>query len=159
AFDARSGRKLWQRTFWGTGPVAAHPKTSMAAPTPVSDGRLVVALFATNDLVCLDLDGRVCWLRALHEEHPGPTDGRGLAASPGLVGDTVVVHVENQNVSFAAGIDLRTGANRWRIDRPREVCWTTPVVLPGKLAADALVLLQGATRLSAVDPSSGREVW
>src|SRR5262249_14594580 len=111
AFDARSGRRLGQRTFWGTGPTACHPKTSMAAPTPASDGRRVVALFATNDLVCLGLDGNVLWLRSLYEEEPGATDGRGLASSPLLVGDTIVLHVENQNRPFAAGIDLKTGAN------------------------------------------------
>src|SRR5438552_1119995 len=32
-FDAKTGAKLWQRNFWGTGPTGAHPKTSMAAPT------------------------------------------------------------------------------------------------------------------------------
>jgi outer membrane protein assembly factor BamB len=159
AFDAHTGRRLWQRTFWGTGPTASHPKTAMASPTPASDGRRLVALFATNDLVCLDLDGNVLWVRALHEENPGATDGRGLASSPLIVGPTVVVHVENQNTSFAAGIDLETGQNRWRVDRPRELCWSSPIALPGKTPADALVLLQGSTRLSACDPMTGKEVW
>src|SRR5262249_31558047 len=48
AFDAASGKRLWQRSFWATGPTASHPKTAMAAPTPTSDGKHVVALFATN---------------------------------------------------------------------------------------------------------------
>jgi outer membrane protein assembly factor BamB len=69
------------------------------------------------------------------------------------------VHVENQNTSFAAGIDVETGANRWRMDRPREPNWTTPVILPGKAPAADLVLLQGPTRLSAVEPGTGKEVW
>jgi outer membrane protein assembly factor BamB len=159
AFDARTGKKLWQRTVWATGPTATHPKTCMAAPTPASDGRYLVALFATCDLLCLDLDGRVLWIRSLHDENPGATDGRGLASSPLLVGDTVVVHLENQNTSLAAGIDLRTGKNRWRHDRPRELAWTTPIVLPGKTKAEELVLLQGSTRLSACDPMTGREAW
>ncbi len=159
AFDARTGEKLWRRTLWGTGPVASHPKSSMAAPTPASDGKCVVALFGTNDLACLDMDGRVLWIRALHEEHPGATDGRGLASSPIIIGDVVIVHVENQNVSFAVAIDIKTGVNRWRIDRPREICWTTPIAIPGQTAADNLALLQGMTKLTAVDVRTGREVW
>jgi outer membrane protein assembly factor BamB len=159
ALDAHTGRQLWRRHFWATGPTDSHPKTCMAAPTPVSDGRRVVALFATGDLVCLDLDGNVQWLRSLYEENTGATDGRGLATSPVLAAGTVVVHMENQNTSFACGIDLQSGANRWRIDRPREVNWTTPLVLPGKTAAETLVFLQGSTRLSACDPATGREVW
>jgi outer membrane protein assembly factor BamB len=159
AFDAATGRQIWQRTVWATGPTASHPKTCMAAPTPASDGRRLVALFATDDLLCLDFDGNLLWARALHEEHPGATDGRGLASSPVIVGDTAIVHIETQNVSFAAGIDLATGADRWRIDRPREMCWTTPTVLPGRGPGGDRVLLQGSTRLSAIDPQTGREVW
>jgi outer membrane protein assembly factor BamB len=158
AFDAASGKRLWQRSLWATGPTDSHPKTSMAAPTPVSDGRRVVALFATGDLVALDEDGNVLWLRSLYAENPGATDGRGLASSPVLVAGTVVVQVECQNTSFAAGIDLATGKNRWRVERPREPNWTSPIAIPGA-AGKPLVLLQGSTRLSALDPATGKEVW
>src|SRR6516225_7761753 len=27
ALDAKTGQKLWQRNFWGTGPTDSHPKT------------------------------------------------------------------------------------------------------------------------------------
>src|SRR5579884_2814069 len=103
AFDTRDGKQLWQRTIWATGPTASHPKTCMAAPTPASDGRLVLALFATDDLICLDLDGNVQWLRSLYGENPGATDGRGLATSPLIVNGTAIVQIENQNTSFAVG--------------------------------------------------------
>jgi outer membrane protein assembly factor BamB len=160
AFAAADGKELWRRTLFATGPTASHPKTCMAAPTPASDGKRLVALFATNDLACLDLDGNLLWARCLYEEVPGATDGRGLASSPVIVGDTAVIHVETQNASFAAGIDLATGADRWRTDRPRDFCWNTPTVLP-KWGADGtdLVLLQGHSRLSACDPRTGKEAW
>jgi len=157
AFAADTGKKLWQRTVWATGPTSSHPKTCMAAPTPASDGRHIVALFGSNDLLCLNLDGDLLWMRSLYEENPGATDGRGLASSPLIVGGTVVAHVENQNTSFAAGIDSATGKTRWRIACPREMDWTSPFAVPGK--AGPLVLLQGMTRLSACDPQTGREVW
>jgi outer membrane protein assembly factor BamB len=156
AFDTGSGKKLWQRTVWATGPTDSHPKSCMAAPTPASDGQRLVVLFGTNDLLCLNLDGDMLWMRSLYEENPGATDGRGLASSPIVAGSTVITHVENQNKSFAAGIDIETGKTRWRIDCPREMDWTTPIVLPGK---PALVVLQGMTRVCACDPHSGRTVW
>jgi outer membrane protein assembly factor BamB len=158
SYDAATGDKQWGRTFWATGPTDCHPKTTMAAPTPVSDGRVVVALFATDDLICLDLNGNVLWLRSLHEENPGATDGRGLASSPLLVDGVVVVQIENQNTSFATGIDAATGKSLWRVDRPRLLCWSSPITLPGK-DGHPLVLLQGSSRLSAIDPRTGREVW
>jgi len=159
AFDAKDGKKLWQRTVWATGPTDSHPKSCMAAPTPASDGRRLIALFGTNDLLCLDLDGNVQWIRALYEENSGATDGRGLASSPIIVAETAIALVENQNNSFAAGIDVNTGKNRWRRQRPTQMNWTTPLVLPGKGGAGELVLLQGMTRVSACDPMTGREVW
>jgi hypothetical protein len=158
ALDAKSGKRLWLRSFWATGPTDSHPKTSMAAPTPVSDGRRVVALFATGDVAALDPDGNVLWLRSLYEENPGATDGRGLASSPLFVAGTVVVHVENQNTSFAAGIDPATGRSRWRVERPREPNWTSPIAIPGA-GGRPLALLQGTSRLSALDPATGKEVW
>jgi outer membrane protein assembly factor BamB len=159
AFDAASGRRLWQRSFWATGPTHAHPKTCMAAPTPVSDGQRVLALFATGDLVALDHRGLVLWVRSLYEENPGVTDGRGMASSPLLIGPTLIVHLETQNTSFAVGIDVATGANRWRVDRPREPCWSSPIAIPGRQPGEQLALLQGPTRLSALDPQTGKEVW
>ena len=159
AYDATSGQKLWQRTVWATGPTDSHPKTCMAAPTPASDGKYLVALFATNDLICLDLDGNLQWIRSLHDENPGATDGRGLASSPLIIGSTVIVLCENQNTSFAAGIDLVTGQDRWRRDRPHEVNWTSPIAIPGKTPDHRLALLQGSNRLSACDPLTGKEVW
>jgi len=159
AYDAKTGQKLWQRTVWATGPTDSHPKTCMAAPTPASDGKYLVALFATNDLICVDLDGNMQWIRSLHLENPNATDGRGLASSPLIISSTVIVQCENQNASFAAGIDLVTGKNRWRRDRPREVNWSSPIAIPGKSPGHRLALLQGSNKLSACEPLTGKEVW
>src|SRR5262249_15862915 len=38
-FDAAKGDKLWERSLASTGSTMCHPKTCMAAPTPVTDGR------------------------------------------------------------------------------------------------------------------------
>ena len=159
AYDAKTGQKLWQRTVWATGPTDAHPKTCMAAPTPASDGKYLVALFTTNDLICMDLDGNLQWIRSLHDENPGATDGRGLASSPLIISSTVIVQCDNQNASFAAGIDLVTGKNRWRQDRPREMNWSSPIAIPGKSPGHRLALVQGFNKLSACEPHTGKAVW
>jgi outer membrane protein assembly factor BamB len=160
AFDASTGKQLWLRSFWATGPTTCHPKTCMAAPSPVCNGKHIIALFATNDLVCLDKDGNMRWLRSLYEENPGASDGRGLAASPLIVGDTLIIQSENQNNSFVAGIDLETGINRWRKEQSKEQTnWTSPIRLPGANEREALVLVQGSARLSALEPRTGREAW
>src|SRR2546423_274395 len=60
-FDLKTGKLLWQRQVWATGTTQCHPKTSMAAPTPITDGERVYALFATGDLVCYEKNGDLAW--------------------------------------------------------------------------------------------------
>jgi outer membrane protein assembly factor BamB len=53
----------------------------------------------------------------------------GLAASPVLTGTTLLLPMENAGNSYAAGIDVRTGQNKWKVDRTRELSWVTPLVV------------------------------
>ena len=116
-FDAATGNRLWERQFWATGRTLSHPSSANAAPTPASDGELIFAFFSSNDLVCLDLDGNLKWLRGLAYDFPRAGNDVGMSASPTVVGDVVIAQVECQGDSFATGIDKRTGESRWRISR------------------------------------------
>ena len=156
-FDQATGKQLWERQFWSTGLTACHPKTNMAAPTPVTDGQRVYALFATCDLACLDADGNLTWYRSLTGDYPTITNQVGMAGSPVLAGDTLVVLMENMGESFALGIDKLNGKNRWKIERERSITWTTP--LATTLAGKPEVLLQSGGQLTAVDPATGGKRW
>jgi outer membrane protein assembly factor BamB len=156
-FDARDGRKLWERQFWATGLTACHPKTCMAAPTPASDGSNVYALFATNDLVCLDRDGTLLWYRSLARDYPNITNQVGMAASPVLWQNTLIVSLETDAESCALGIDKNTGQNRWRIERELGINWVTPLVVRRGRAAK--LLLPPRTDLTAYDPETGEKRW
>ncbi|MFO0968108.1 MAG: PQQ-binding-like beta-propeller repeat protein [Gemmataceae bacterium] len=156
-FDARDGKRLWERSFAATSPTLCHPKTNMAAPTPVTDGENIYALFATNDLFCLDKDGALKWYRSFVTDYPTVGNYVGMAASPTLWKDLLIVDIVNNGESFAAGIDTKTGENRWRIDRPRDINWVTPIVIRNGKADE--VILQGASGLFALDPASGKERW
>ena len=69
-FSTDSGNKLWQQEFQATGRSFCHPLSGNAAPTPVSDGKYIFAFFSSNDLVCLDMDGKLKWFRGLGFDHP-----------------------------------------------------------------------------------------
>lgn len=156
-FDPATGKQLWERQFWATGNTACHPKTCMAAPTPAADAQHVYALFATGDLVALDADGNLVWYRSLVGDYPDITNQVGMAASPVLAGDVLLVPMENAGHSFAAGIDRRTGQNRWKVDRPRDINWTTPAL---RTVGDGLeALFQTSRELTALDPRTGQVRW
>lgn len=156
AIDAANGKTLWHRQLWATGSTTCNPFGGVAAPTPASDGQRVVALFSSSDLACFNLEGDLLWYRGLGHERPRTRNDVGMASSPRIVGKTVVVQLENWDDSFAAGLDLATGVNRWQLPREKGSCWTSPMPWPGKRP---VVLLQSRPRLTALDAETGKELW
>ncbi len=156
-FDESTGKKLWERQLASTGSTMCHPKTSMAGPTPVTDGRHVYALFATGDLAAFDRDGDLLWYRALARDYPEITNQVGMAASPVLAGETLLLPLENAGDSFALGVDVKTGRNRWKVPRTRDINWVTPLVtqIDGKTAA----LFQTSHEITAYDVNTGAVLW
>ncbi len=158
SFDADSGRKLWERQFWATGPTNCNPKTCMAAPTPASDGRSLYALFASGDLIALSLEGDVRWVRSLSADYPLMVNQVGRASSPVLCGDVLIVLLDNQGASYLLGIDPATGRNRWKVERPQELNYTTPVLYQHR-DGTVDVLVQSERGLVAHDPRTGAQRW
>ena len=113
ALDKATGTPRWERSFWATGRTLCHPTSAVAAGTPASDGKRIVALYSSCDLFCLDLEGRLLWQRNLAVEHPKSGNDVGMGSSPPIVGDAVVVQIDCQGDAFAAAIDLATGVDRW----------------------------------------------
>jgi outer membrane protein assembly factor BamB len=156
-YDLATGKKLWHRHIAATGTTLCHPKTNMAAPTPVTDGKHVYAMFATADLVAYDFAGNLVWYRSLVGDYPTVGNNVGMAASPTLWRDSVIVLMENAGESFAVAINTSTGENRWRIERPRIISWVTPLIIKNGQREE--VLLQTAAELSAHDPATGKKLW
>jgi outer membrane protein assembly factor BamB len=156
-FDVQTGKRLWERQLWATGNTMCNPKTCMAAPTPVTDGERVYALFATGDLACLSAAGDLLWYRALVQDYPRISNQVGMAASPILCGDVLILPMENAVDSFVAGLDKRTGKNRWKAARVRDINWTTPLLCTHDGRTE--VLFQAPHDLSAYDPVTGQKHW
>lgn len=156
-FSAKDGSPVWERKFWATGRTMSHKKTNVAAPTPATDGERIYALFSSNDLICLDLDGNPVWMRGLTLDYPNASNSLGMASSPIVAGDTLVAQIENDSESFAAGFDLLTGENKWKHDRPRAANWTSPTVLD--IGEDQVVALQSSKGIVGVLPGTGSPVF
>lgn len=157
--DVGSGEKIWHRQFLATGRTMSHPKMCNATPQPASDGKRIFAFYSSNDLICLDLDGNLQWFRGLTHDFPNASNSLGMASSPVVVGNQVVVQVENASDSFATAINVETGEHTWKIDRPTGNNWTSPSVLAGRTPDEKLVVLQSAVNLIAYNAANGKEVW
>ena len=156
--DAQSGTQLWQRQFWATGRTYSHPTSAVAANTPVSDGEAVYAFYSSNDLACVELDGTLRWFRGLTHDYPKAGNDVGMSSSPVIAGDVVVVQIENQGDSFAAGISRQTGETVWRIPRDFRANWSSPAVLPHP-SGRVTVILQSPSGLTGVDAADGEQRW
>jgi len=157
-FHRDDGRELWHVRFFGSAVSEGQfAPGGMAVPTPATDGKHVFALFGTGDLVCVDFDGRPVWVRSLAQEY-GPFRNRwGMAASPVLVGDLLVVQVDHSGPSYLLGVEAATGANRWRTLRDGAVNWSSP--LPVRVGKKTQLVTTGTYALRSYDADSGAELW
>jgi outer membrane protein assembly factor BamB len=152
-----SGKQRWHRQFRSTGSTLCHAKSNMAAPTPVTDGKAVYALFATGDLVALDAEGNLLWYRSLAHDYPTLANNVGMAASPVLWKDLLILPLDNAGESFVAGIDVKTGQNRWKTARIREINWVSPLLVPR--GDQAQVVIGALAELAAYDVQTGKKRW
>jgi outer membrane protein assembly factor BamB len=159
AFGTQDGKLAWDRQFWATGRTQCHPKMAVATSNPASDGERIVAFYSTNDLICLDREGNLLWFRGLTYEYPNATNSLGMASSPVIADDTVIAQVETDDDSFAIGINIATGETRWKLDRPHQDNWTSPIILRGVTRDQDVVVLQSSKGLAGIRPKTGKEVW
>jgi len=155
--DANTGKQLWQRQLQATGNTGCHPKSSMAAPTPVANAEGVFVLFATADLVSFDKDGNLRWYRSLTGDYPAIANQVGMASSPILSGNTLIVPMDSDGESFLAALDSRDGKNLWKVERPKDINWVTPALRQAKGKTE--VLFNSRLGMTAYDVANGNKIW
>jgi outer membrane protein assembly factor BamB len=155
--DANTGKKLWHRQLTATGNTACHPKSSMAAPTPVVNADGVYCLFATADLAAFDLDGNLKWYRSLVGDYKDISNQVGMAASPVLWKDYLIVPMDTVGDSFLAAIDTKYGENVWKVDRPKDINWVTPTL---RTTGDRTEIVFSSTKEAmAYSAADGKKTW
>jgi outer membrane protein assembly factor BamB len=157
-YQRSNGKLLWHtRLFGSAAPEGQFPAGGMAVPTPVTDGRRVFVLFGTGDLACLDVEGKPLWVRSLAQDH-GPFRNRwGMAASPLLVDDLLVVQVDHWSQSYLLAVETATGVTRWRTLRDASVNWASPVL--ATVQGRKQVIAAGTHQVKGYDLARGNELW
>ena len=161
-FGAKSGKLLWT----GDVPGAVHPDgepmdvmedTGLAAPTPVTDGRRVYAIFATGNVAAFDYTGKRVWLRKLGI----PDNVYGYSASLAIYQDRVFVQFDqagyDDGLSKIIALDTFTGKTVWETPRPVGNSWSSPIV--AGVGEDYRLITTADPWTIAYDPATGRELW
>jgi outer membrane protein assembly factor BamB len=160
ALDAATGDILWERRAHRGAPFGGrHRKNTYASETPVTDGERVYAYFGNVGLFCYTMDGDLLWSRRWPPQ-PIHLD-IGTAASPVLHGDRVYVLHDNNEHSFLAAVDRRTGEEIWVVPRNDfgarfRSGWATPFVWQHGSRAEIVTVGQGYVVSYDLD---GKELW
>jgi len=143
--DLKTGRIRWERVaHTGVPAKSRHLKNSYAAETPVTDGERVYAYFGDVGLFVYDMDGKPLWSRSMDALEM--QTGFGHAASPVVDDSRVYIVNDNEEQSFIAAYDKRTGAQAWRVDRKETSSWTTPLVWKNELRTEIVTAATGGVR-------------
>lgn len=157
AYDAPTGKKLWQRD-WKTGPLTEiHATNSQASATPAADAERVYFYFSTLGLIAVDAQsGKDVWEYKL--PIPFFVFKWGPGMSPVLHRDMVIFCQDDDLNPAIYAFDKKTGTLRWKDDRQdMAVNYSHPVVntVDGK---DEIVVA-GTGIVIGYEPETGKRQW
>ncbi|MGL6225578.1 MAG: PQQ-binding-like beta-propeller repeat protein [Thermoguttaceae bacterium] len=165
-FNAENGTLIWEteipaQSSSSTGlkmGVNIMEDTGYAAPTLVTDGERVYAIFANLDLVALDDEGQLIWGKNLGI----PDNHYGYSTSLAVYFDRIIVQYDQGDGRKADQSKLwafrgNNGEVVWETPRTMMSSWPSPVI---RKIGDQFQILTGADPwMIAYDPESGKEIW
>jgi outer membrane protein assembly factor BamB len=155
AVDRKNGKVLWRREVPRNRADRLQKPNNPASPSPVTDGENVFVFFQDFGLLAYDKDGKERWRVPL-----GPFNSfYGMAASPILIDDLVVLPCDQDTGSFMLAVEKKTGRVRWRIDRPEVISgYSTPIIYRPR-EGPAQIVVPESFQLSAYSVTNGERVW
>jgi outer membrane protein assembly factor BamB len=152
-FRAADGKQFWDTIVPDGRCRVNNPWHGYSAPTPVTDGKHVFALFGSSVVVCVDFDGKIVWREELPRGKRDDIHG-GECSSPVLYEDSVIV-TGIQTTGLRA-LDKKTGKLKWQQNSPNRNTMATPVLIR---VADRTQLVHFAGGVQGLDPATGEVIW
>lgn len=154
SLSAADGSEVWRtrvganfKDSYGNGPRA----------TPTIDGDMVYALGSSGNLVAARLaDGEVVWAHDLRETYGARPPRWGLAGSPLVEGDLLIVNTGGDNGRSVLAFDKKTGETRWSV-RDDKAGYAAPIAMT--LAGVRQVLVFLGDKIASLDPEDGKTHW
>jgi outer membrane protein assembly factor BamB len=155
AYDARTGKPIWRRTY------AARFSETMGGDgpraTPTIEGEFVYALGATGMLSCLEVrTGRLLWTRNILEDASAENATWGMSGSPLVLGRLVVVNPGGPNGRGLIAYDRFGGDIVWT-GGSSKAAYASPTA--ATLGGVLQVLTLDFDGLAGYEASTGRELW
>ncbi len=161
-FDAATGGLLWKGDVLGLTksdeePLEIMEDTGFAAPTVVTNGRHVCAIFPTGDVGCFDFKGKKVWEKNLGR----PDSVYGYASSLAMYQNLLLIQYDQggveDGISELIAIDGYSGRIVWQTKRPVGNSWSSPVVV--NIGEQFQLFTSADPWVIAYNPADGTELW
>ena len=153
AFDAMTGRKLWSHEYdcEYTVQYVAGPRASVS----IDEGR-AYALGTMGNLHCYDAtDGKVLWSKDLNTEYKIRMPIWGIAASPLIDKDLVIVQIGGEENACLVAFDKVSGKERWRA-LDDNASYSAPIII--EQAGKRVLVCWTGEHVVGLDPASGKHI-
>ena len=153
-FDEKTGKPLWTHTYdcaYEKVGYTAGPRASVT----IDDGR-AYALGSMGHLHCLDAaSGKVLWSKDCNELYKIRMPIWGIAASPLVDGNLVIVQIGGEGACLVA-FDKRTGEEKWRV-LDDNASYSAPIIV--EQAGKRVLVCWTGDSVAGLDPQSGQTFW
>jgi outer membrane protein assembly factor BamB len=157
AFDLADGRALWKHSLESSDKVKESYFVSRAAPTPVTDGRAIYAVFESGDVIALSLDSMELWRRSLSKDYGKFQNEFGLGASPVQTDEAIIWLADHDGPSYLIALSKQDGRTLWKTDRSPRRSWASPALV--KIAGQPQVVCSSSGSVDGYDPDTGKLLW
>lgn len=153
--DIDTGKELWKKVaYHGLPKYKTHRDNNYAPETMVTDGKHVYAYFGMTGVYCYDMNGKLVWEKDLGN-YPMQSNW-GTSTSPLLYNNVLYMQIDNEEKSFLAALDAKTGNEKWRVDRDEKSNWGTPIIWKNSVRNELVV--QGK-KTRSYNPENGNLNW
>jgi len=154
-FDWETGGQDWSHEYdcpYGGVSYQAGPRASVLVHED-----LAYSLGATGHLICFQADtGRIVWQRDLKTEYKIRMPTWGIAASPLIEDDLLIVQIGGAGNACLAAFDRKSGAERWTAVAD-DASYSAPIVIDQ--AGKRVLVCWTGERVLGLDPSTGKLSW
>lgn len=153
AIDTKNGKEKWKAELgdayensMGDGP--------RATPTMTMDK--VFAYSGEGILIAADLhSGKIVWRKNILEELSASPSEYGMASSPLVVGDRVIVHTGAEDAAVVA-LATQDGKLLWRCGKGH-AGYSSPTLF--ELEKTSQIVTVSGTSVMGIDPNTGKQLW
>jgi outer membrane protein assembly factor BamB len=156
ALDAATGRTIWEHRY--ASPTKGVDYSEGAGPhaTPLLTGNKLIVAGSRREFFALDKQtGKVLWSHDFMKEYAAPEIDRGMANSPLLFNNTVIVPIGGKGQAVGA-FNPDTGALLWKAG---DVAYSPASPILINVDGQQQLVMFGGDRIAGMDPATGRALW